>query len=143
MGTTLAPYLNFPGNSREAMTFYHEVFGGDLTILSFGDFGMADAPADGVMHAALKGDGFSVFASDAMPGSEQQWGTTRIYCAFMGEDLETLTGWFNGLAQGGQVGQALEPQQWGDVFGLVKDQFGIEWMFNIGPAAPVDVTDPS
>jgi len=132
MAASLAPYLNFPqGRTREAMEFYHSVLGGRLDITTFGDFKMADLPADGVMHAALVADGFTVYASDAMPGSEDQWGGTRIYCAIMGDDVDTLTGWFHGLAEGGSVGMPLEKQMWGDMYGVLKDKFGIEWMFNI------------
>ena len=29
------PYINFAGHAREAMEFYHEVFGGDLDLLTF------------------------------------------------------------------------------------------------------------
>ncbi|MFD0524522.1 VOC family protein [Paractinoplanes durhamensis] len=55
MASQLNPYLTFNGNAREAMEFYRSVFGGDLTINTFGDFGAPDpALADKVMHAALK-----------------------------------------------------------------------------------------
>ena len=134
MTTRLAPYLNFPGNAREAMNFYHSIFGGELNILGFDAFGATDVPSDGVMHAALSCDGFSIYASDAMPGAEQTWGGTRVYCAFMSDDLATCSQWFTKLAEGGTVGQALETMQWGDTFGLVMDRYGIEWMFNVGSA---------
>ena len=128
----LIPYLNFaPGFTREAFTFYHSVFGGDLTIASFADFGMTDMPADGTMHAELKADGFTVMASDAMPGAENTWGGTRVYCSFMGTETDLMTGWFEKLAEGGSIGMPLEKQVWGDTFGLVKDRYGIEWMVNI------------
>lgn len=127
----LIPYLNFPGNSREAMTFYHSVFGGDLQIQSFADLGVTDMPADGTMHAVLLADGFTVMASDAMPGAEKTWGGTRVYCSLMGDDLEKMAGWFDQLAEGGNVGMPLGKQTWGDTFGLVMDRYGIEWMMNV------------
>ncbi len=128
----LVPYLNFPsGVTREAMTFYHSIFGGELSIQSFADFGMTHLPADGTMHAALVADGFTIMASDAVPGAEQTWGGTRVYCSFMGGDLATMTGWFDRLGEGGTVGMPLEQQVWGDTFGLVMDRYGIEWMVNV------------
>ncbi len=128
----LVPYLNFPvGVTREAMTFYHSVFGGDLTISSFADFGMADMPADATMHAELKTDGFMIMASDAMPGAETTWGGTRVYCSFMGTELDTMTAWFDKLSEGGRVGMPMQKQAWGDTFGLVMDRYGIEWMVNV------------
>ncbi len=39
MTRTLNPYLSFKDNAREAMEFYKSVFGGELVINTFGDFG--------------------------------------------------------------------------------------------------------
>jgi PhnB protein len=135
MSISLAPYLNFPqGQTREAMTFYESVFGGKLSMMTFGDYQMEGMPPDGVMHAQLDADSFTIMASDAMPGSEDQWGGTRVYMTFYGDDLSTFTGWFNKLADGGSVGNPLEKMVWGDTYGVLKDRYGIEWMFNISGA---------
>lgn len=134
MSVSLIAYLNFPsGQTKEAMTYYQSIFGGELTIASFADYGI-DGPADGTMHASLVADGFTLMASDAMVGAEDTWGGTRVYLSFMGPELELLTGWFERLAAEGSVGMPLEQQVWGDTFGLLKDKYGLEWMFNISPA---------
>ena len=39
MASKLNPYLQFKDNAREAMTYYQDVFGGDLVVNTFGDFG--------------------------------------------------------------------------------------------------------
>ena len=44
MASRLNPYLNFNGNARQALEFYHGVFGGSLTITTFAELGMADSP---------------------------------------------------------------------------------------------------
>ena len=131
MTVQLSPYLNFAGNTREAMEFYRDVFGGRLDVLTFADMKLDDMPPEGVMHAALITDQFSLFASDAMPGAEQSWNGTRVYLAFMGDDVETLTVWFYRLAEHGRIAMPLEKQMWGDTYGQVVDRFGIEWMVNI------------
>ncbi len=131
MSFFVCPYLNFPGNAREAMTYYQAVFGGELTINTFGEFGIPDVPAEGTMHSELKHESFRVMASDAMSGAEQTWGGTRVYVAFMGDDVELLRGWYDKLAADGSVGMPLEAQVWGDMYGDVTDKYGIEWMFNI------------
>lgn len=131
MTISMHPYLNFPGNSAEAMTYYQEVFGGELTILTFGDLGMEGMPADGTMHAALKHPNFMIMASDAMPGAEKTWGGTRNYISLMGDDLQTMRGWFDRLTADGTPGKPLEKQVWGDHYGDVQDKYGIDWMFNI------------
>ncbi|WP_028708602.1 VOC family protein [Propionicicella superfundia] len=129
MSIRLNPYLNFPGNTREAMTYYQGVFGGELTISTYGEYGME--PPEATMHASLAHPDFTVMASDAMPGAEQTWGGTRVYLAFTGDDLETLTGWFTALAAEGTVGMPLEKQVWGDVYGILTDKYGLEWMFDV------------
>lgn len=131
MATRLCPYLNFPGNAREAMEYYHSIFGGKLDVMTFADYGVEGAPPDGTMHAFLDVGDFAFAASDAMPGAESTWGGTRVYLALMAED-PSVTAWFDKLAEEGEVGQPLEKQVWGDTYGLVKDKFGLEWMFNIG-----------
>ena len=52
MTAKLVPYLNFPGNTREALTFYQSVFGGELLFNTFADFGVSEMPADGIMRSA-------------------------------------------------------------------------------------------
>ncbi len=132
MSLSLVPYLNFPpGVTRDAMTFYQGVFGGELTISTFSEFGMEGMPPDGVMHSQLVTGQLTLMASDAMPGADATWGGTRVYLAFMGDDVAALQGWFAALAADGKVGMALEKQVWGDMYGLVMDKFGLEWMFNI------------
>ena len=46
MNVRLNPYLGFRDNAREAMTFYESVFGGELTISTFGDFHASEDPAE-------------------------------------------------------------------------------------------------
>ena len=51
MTSRLNPYISFGGNARQALEFYNGVFGGTLTLSTFGEFGAADAPdADKIMH---------------------------------------------------------------------------------------------
>ena len=134
MAITVNPYLNFAGNTREAMTYYQGIFGGELVISTFADYGMDHMPADGVMHARLSNGVLTLMASDAMPGAEATWGGTRNYIAFMGDDVETMTLWYEALAADGTPGMPLARQVWGDMYGDVKDKYGIEWMVNISAA---------
>ncbi len=127
---TLNPYLMFPtGAGRKAMAFYQEVLGGRLDIMGFADIGM-EGPEDALMHGALEtADGFVLMASDVGPEDTSTPG--NISLAFGGTDEETLRGWFDRLAEGGEVHVELAPQPWGDVYGQCRDRFGITWMFNI------------
>ena len=137
MTSRLNPYISFDGNARAAMKFYQTVFGGTLTVSTFGEFGMKEAGlARKVMHAMLETDnGFTLMASDLGPGMEHHPGD-NITVSLSGDDRETLRGYWKKLARTGEVTMALEKQAWGDEFGQCRDKFGIAWMVNIAqPAA--------
>lgn len=131
----LNPYLTFKGTTREAMEFYQSVFGGELTLSTFGEYGMTEhegtsLPADGVMHSQLATTaGFTLMAADS-PGEH----TPNGHISLSGDEDEMLRGYFDRLADGGTVDVPLEVAPWGDAFGQVKDQFGINWMVNIAGA---------
>lgn len=137
--TTLNPYLGFRGKAREAMEFYQGIFGGELTISTFGDFQASVEPdeVDLVMHSQLTGDAGVVFmASDTPKHMEYSEGSNfSMSLSGTNEDEGQLSGYFDGLAEGGSVLQPLTVAPWGDSFGMVKDPFGITWLVNI--AAPV------
>jgi PhnB protein len=134
MPSRLNPYVTFDGNAREAMSFYKDVFGGELTINTFGEYGTDDpALADKTMHAQLEtSQGFTLMASDTAPGMEHSPGN-NIAVSLSGEDASELRGYWDKLSNGGSVVMPLEKQMWGDEFGMCVDPFGISWMVNIGP----------
>ncbi|MFG6279575.1 glyoxalase/bleomycin resistance/extradiol dioxygenase family protein [Microbacterium sp. 5K110] len=132
MPTSLVAYVSFAGHAREAMTFYQSVFGGELTISTFADFGMADQPADAVMHSELRAEGFTVMGADAFGEPAEGWGRNRIQAAFMSDEVDRVTGFYDRFVErGSEVVQALEKQVWGDLYGEVVDPWGVSWMFNI------------
>ncbi|HYF10948.1 MAG TPA: VOC family protein [Actinomycetota bacterium] len=133
MPSRLNPYVTFDGNAREAMSFYKDVFGGELTINTFGEYGTDDpAIADKTMHAQLEtSQGFTLMASDTAPGMEHSPGN-NIAVSLSGEDASELRGYWDKLSNGGTVVMPLEKQMWGDEFGMCVDPFGISWMVNIG-----------
>ena len=132
MASLLTPYLSFRDNAREALEFYQQVFGGELTLSTFGEYGMADTPqADQIMHGQLETPlGFTLMASDTPPGMEYSAGS-QITVAITGDDVEELRGYFAKLTEGGEVSVPLEKQMWGDEYGACVDRFGIPWMANI------------
>ena len=137
MQSALNPYISFAGNAREAMTFYRDVFGGNLSVNTFGEFGAPDpAIADQVMHALLETDsGFKLMASDTPPGMDHNPGT-NVSISLSGDDQGELRGYWEKLSAGASVTVPLEKQMWGDEFGACIDRFGISWMVNIGSPQP-------
>ena len=137
MTAQLNPYLTFPGTAREAMTFYKDVFGGELTMNTFGEFGAEGEGNDGIMHAQLEAPGGMVLmASDTAPGQGEGFRAGDHMSVSLSGDDEALRGYWDGLSQGATVTMPLEKQMWGDEFGMLTDRFGIPWMVNIGSTSP-------
>ena len=132
MTSRLNPYLSFNGNAREAMEYYRSVFGGELTVSTFAEFGNPDpSVADLVMHGQLETpNGYTLMGADLMPGMPVTSGSTITIC-LSGDDNELRT-FFEKLAEGGSITVPLEKQVWGDEYGQVTDKYGIAWMANIG-----------
>jgi PhnB protein len=132
MSSRLNPYLSFQNTAKDAMEFYRDVFGGELNLSTFGEYGQSDpGVADKIMHAQLETDrGFTLMASDTPPGMDRDEGT-NISISLSGDDDAELRGYFDKLSEGGKVGMPLETQVWGDTFGDCTDKFGIKWLVNI------------
>lgn len=131
MTDRLNPYLNFAGSTRQAMEFYQSVFGGNLTMSTFAQFGTEGPQADKIMHAQLETDnGFTLMAADAPPEMPLNAGN-NITISISGDSGDALHGYWEKLAAGGQVRMPLEKQSWGDEFGMLVDQFGTPWMINV------------
>ena len=132
MASRLNPYISFDNSARQAMEFYRNVFGGDLTMNTFGEFGQADSPdADKIMHSQLETDsGFTLMASDTPAGMQRNTGDT-ITISLSGDDADSLRGYWEKLSDGGTVTMPLEKQMWGDEFGMCVDKFGVPWMVDI------------
>ena len=133
MATRLNPYISFKDNARQALDFYRDVFGGTLSVNTFGEMGMPDSPdADKIMHGMLETDsGYTLMAADTPPGMEFSPGT-NMSVSLSGDDGEQLRVYWDKLSAGGNVAVPLEKQMWGDEFGMCTDQFGVTWMVNIG-----------
>ena len=129
----LNPYLNFSGDTRDAMEFYRQVFGGELEVMTFSDLPGTPAPPgyeDKVMHAALRADDVTLMASEGQPGSQVTVGD-NVQLSLSGTDEKKLSTYFSDLSDGGRIRVPLGPQPWGDTFGMVTDRFGVHWMVNI------------
>lgn len=133
MQTKLNPYFSFRTNTRQAMEFYRQVFGGKLTMSTFKEFHAPVAPGeeDLIMHAQLDVDnGMTLMASDTPTGMEYKPGT-NIGVSLSGDNEPELRGYYQKLTSGGMVTMPMEKAPWGDTFGMLTDQFGINWMVNI------------
>ena len=133
MSSRLNPYISFGDNARQALEFYRDVFGGELNLSTFGEYGQEDTPiANNIMHGQLETPaGFTLMAADTPPGQEHNPGN-NVSISLSGTDGDDLRGYWGKLSGSGTVLVPLEKQMWGDEFGMCADQFGIAWLVNIG-----------
>ena len=130
--THIAAYLNFDGKCREAMTFYHECLGGELTMQKVSESPMAaQLPSElsaGILHSTLTRDNIVLMGSD-MLGAKLVNGNAISLCLNCSSD-EEINDFFDKLASGGNVKMPLHQTFWGATYGELTDKFGMNWMFN-------------
>jgi PhnB protein len=133
MASVLNPYLTFDGNAREAMEFYRDALGGELTLTTYGDMGDQGPDGDRIMHAGLRtGAGFTLMGADTAPGMEYVPGQ-NISISISGAmaDAAELHRYWERLSESATVTVPLERQMWGDEFGACVDRYGVSWMVDI------------
>ena len=124
-------YFNFPGNCREALNFYRDALGGEITSLqTFGQSPMAGEVSaehqERVMHAEFRSGDIYFMASDSMPGqggNVQSGSNISLSINLDSEDEQTQI--FERLSAGGRVTMPLGDTFWGARFGMLVDRFGI------------------
>src|SRR5579862_3037177 len=119
MTSRLNPYLNFNGNARQALEFYASVFGGNLTLITFADFGNQGSPdADRIMHGQLETSaGYTIMAADIT--SEMGYDAPAGFSVSLsGDDGDDLHAYWEKLSAAGTVTMPLQKQVWGDEFGM-------------------------
>jgi PhnB protein len=132
MASRLNPYLNFNGNTRQAMEFYTSVFGGNLTLTTYAELGATDpADADRIMHSQLETDaGYTIMAAD-LPRDMEFHPMAGCSVSISGDDADALRGYWEKLSASGSATMPMQKQAWGDEFGMCVDQFGVSWMVDI------------
>lgn len=129
--TSLNPYISFKGTAREAMEFYRDVLGGELTLStfeSFPDMGVEPDELHLVMHGQLETPSGLVLMGADSPRHIEYVAPAGIAVSISGDDEAELERYWNGLSEGGSVTVPFEVPPWGGRFGMLTDRFGIEWM---------------
>ncbi|MGY3553459.1 VOC family protein [Williamsia sp. R60] len=143
-------HLNFDGEARAALEFYRSIFGGEMTVLTYGDFGMPkDAPgADRVVFGQIVGQaGFGLMAYDAPAPAEPSRAAaptpvTRrenemtltnspFFVSVRGESVDEVRALWDGLADRADIVEEFGPAPWAPAFGMLTDRFGVTWIIDV------------
>ncbi|MFF0613413.1 VOC family protein [Nocardia tengchongensis] len=155
MSVNAVAHLNFHGQARAALEFYQSVFGGQITIATYADFGMpAGMPgATNVVFGQVVADnGFRVMAYDVpgpdapvaagAPTTRRENGTTitaePFFLSVRGDTVEEVGALWKLLAEDATVIEEFAGAQWTPGFGMLRDRFGVTWILDVA----VDYTQP-
>lgn len=132
----IEPYINFPGNCREAVEFYVEVFKAEEPeIMTFGEmppdpnYPIPDPVKDLVANAQLNINGNRIMFSDVPPGMPFSKGN-NITLVIVHDDLEEIKRLFGLLSKEGSVEMLLQETFWSKLYGSLTDKFGIGWQIS-------------
>lgn len=129
-------YLFFENNCREAMNYYQQCLGGELNLMSVGESPVAaqlPGKEDKILHACLTQDNVVLMASDNCMGGPLAQGqnfSLSLSCS----SEEELHGLYNKLTEGGEATMPPKTEFWGDIFSMLTDKFGTNWMLSYKPA---------
>lgn len=133
------PYLIFDGRCEEAFDFYKSVFGGEYT--HFGRFKdmpheegceqpVDEAFGNRIMHVSLPIGKNILMGSDSNPAMGDVIIGKNVNISITTESKEEADRLFAGLSKGGSITMPMQDAFWGDYFGMIEDQYGIEWMIS-------------
>lgn len=132
MARSLATYISLPGTTAEAMHHWHDVFGGELNIMTYDDVqleGMPFEPSAGaVAHATLDFPGGNIAGSDVMDDKTYPVRDTAYSLLLTTESPDEAREYIRKLIDGGgSEGMPFEQAPWGGWYGQVFDRYGVMW----------------
>ncbi|MDJ1160087.1 VOC family protein [Chelatococcus sp. SYSU_G07232] len=128
------PYLFFDGRCAEAVEFYRNALGAEVTML-MRNKEAPEAPPPGmlppgsedkIMHASLRIGETTVMASDGRCTGQPSFQGFSLSISVPNEAEADRV--FAALADGGQVQMPLGKTFFSPRFGMVADRFGVSWM---------------
>ena len=130
----IQPYLFFEGRCEEALTFYRDVLGAEVTqLMRFSDSPEPPPPGmlppgseNRIMHARMRIGESVVMVSDGnCSGKPGFSGFSLTLNAADDAEAERL---FAALAEGGQVRMPMAQTFFASRFGMLADRYGLGWM---------------
>ena len=128
----LIPGLVFGGKCEEALNFYKQCFGGEITYLER----YQDAPVDynpvfgeKILHSKFEFDGNILFASDSIEGRPVKTGD-NISLTVEFDAKEELTEVYGKLSENATVISPLQDSFWGTSFAILTDKYNVTWNLN-------------
>jgi PhnB protein len=126
----LLTYVNYAGRCAEAFRFYEKHLGGKIVMMmTHGESPQPNpnVPADwknAILHARIDLGETSLLGAD-IPNAEPMKST---YLSLMTDSIEDAERIYAVLSEGGQVFMPIQETFFAFRFGMLRDQFGANWM---------------
>jgi PhnB protein len=124
-------YLSFNGNCREAMQFYQQCLGGELSWQTIGETPVAKklpvSVQNYILNASLMKDDWILMGTDMVADEGLIRGNT-VSILLECNSEEEMHRCFDNLVQGGKCTQDIERTYWGALFGGLTDRYGNQWL---------------
>lgn len=135
MSVQTTTHINFRGDARKALQFYHSVFGGDISIATYADIHAVEEPsqADQVAFGRVAApNGFDIMAYDVQPSKVFNRGDNAFYVTLQGSDAEEIRTLWNALGDGATATLIpLAPAAFAPLYGMLTDRFGVTWIVGV------------
>lgn len=134
MSLTTTTHLNFRGNARAALAFYHGVFGGDLSLVTNQDAHEACAPGEAEQvkwGQVASPEGFRLMAYDVPAHMPWHQGDNAVYVVVQGSTADEVTAYWGKLCDGAAIVQPLLASAWAPLSGMLQDKFGVVWVLSV------------
>jgi PhnB protein len=128
-------YISFGGRCEEALEFYKQSIGAEVTSLmrwkESPDAAMKPPPGyeEKVMNAAFRIGETPLMADDGMGPKQAEFKGMSLVIE-VADDAEAKRV-FTALGEGGNVTMPLMKTFWTSSFGMLTDKFGVPWMLNV------------
>ena len=126
-------FINFDGNCREAVAFYAKVFRTEVkNRMTYEEmppdenYSVAEADQGKIMYACLQIGNMNAMFMDMPAGAPFVTGN-NITPTISTDDRAEATRIFNELKEGGTVYAEMEKTFFSELYGMVKDRFGVDW----------------
>jgi len=136
----VSTYLNFPGTSEEAFTFYAQVFGTQVSMLQrFSDMAIPGGPPLSeeeqslILHVEVETlGGHLLMATDLLPSMGQEFRVgNNVTLNLEPDTTNDADRLYAALSQGGSDSTGMSQMPWGAYWGCRLDRFGVRWMLNV------------
>ena len=134
MTVVTTPHLNFRGTAKDALEFYHSVFGGQLIAVTNEQAYSAEIPEEAQQikfGQVIGANGFQIMAYDVPSSVAYDRGERALFVSVRSDSADEITELWTKLAVGSTILSDLAPSAFSPAYGMLTDSFGVTWVLDV------------